>query len=79
MATIRDMDSWNDFVEWFDGNWFLPNISYSRGQWVDTDKFDITPKKSYREELIVQKEKELQNLEERKKALEEDVKRLKTG
>jgi cell division protein FtsB len=36
-------------------------------------------KKEYRQELIEQKEKELKLLDDKRKMLEEDVKKLKSG
>jgi len=80
MAIMKYKDSLEDLLQWFDGEWVLPTTTYAyRGKWYDPEKFDLVPKREFRQELIVQKEKELQKLEERKKALEEDIKNLNTG
>jgi hypothetical protein len=58
-----------------------------KGQWVDTDRFDVTPKKSYQETLIRRKQEEIEALErqqesntkyyeEKKRRLAEEKERL---
>jgi hypothetical protein len=52
----------------------------SSGTFVDTDKFEIRPKESYKKELTRQKEEELKALEtyyeRRKKAIKEEIDKL---
>jgi len=65
-------------MDWFFNDNWLPNVNYTyNGVWVDTDKYDIFPKKSYRKELIMQKEKEIAALEEKKKELTDDLEKLR--
>ena len=65
-SSLDDLWQWaNEFsVE-------LPTRSWTwRGQWVDTDRYDIVEKPEYRKELTEQKDKELKELDsyyERKK------------
>lgn len=58
-----------------------------KGQWVDLDKYDVTPKKSYQETLVRRKQEEIEALErqqesdnkyyeERKRRLAEEKERL---
>ena len=57
---------------------YFPSEIYSvfKGQIVDTDRYDIVPKESYRQELIRQKEEQIRALDdyykERKKRLTEE-------
>lgn len=48
----------------------------SRGRWVDTDKFDIIPRKSYVDELLKEKDKEIEYFEKKIKELREDKEKL---
>ena len=55
----------------------LPDFTIrSRGQWVDTDRYDIVPRKSYIDELIKQKEDDIAYHEEKIKVLKEEISRL---
>lgn len=59
--------------------WYPKSTSYAyNGQWVDTDKYDITPKKEYRQKLIEQKKEKIAELDKRKKELEAEIKELQT-
>ena len=66
-------DEMDDIVSGF---WMSP----ARGVWVDTDKYSIVPKESYRQELLTKKDKELKQLDDyyakRKKEIEEEKQRL---
>ena len=54
----------NWFEDWLDGWPFGEPQSWTyHGAWVDLDKFDITPKKSYAEKLAKEKDKEIEELE----------------
>ena len=58
----------------------LPAVSWTwKGQWVDTDKYEIVPKASYKKELIEAKQKELDTNEENRKRLEEELNKLKNS
>ena len=62
----------NEFFDWpAESSWTI------RGQWVDTDKYEIRPKSSYRKELIEKKEAEIKRLKERQEILETEIKNLK--
>jgi len=70
----------NDDFAWFDQYAIPTSSSWSiRGQFVDTDKYDVkvTPKESYKKELISQKEKELEDISKQRKQIEEELKKLK--
>jgi len=55
----------DDMAYGFD--YFNPSRSYPfRGEIVDTENFDIVPKKHYREQQLKLKEQRLQELKERK-------------
>jgi len=55
-----------------------PRYSWTlQGELVDTSKFDVVPKESYKKELVVQKEKEIEQGETRLKELKEGLKKLK--
>jgi hypothetical protein len=47
--------------------WASPTFSFLKGEFVDTEKFDITPKKSYQEQQLKFKEKKLEELQDRRK------------
>ena len=50
--------------DWIDGWPFGEPINWSfSGTWVDLDKYDVIPKKSYAEKLAKEKDKELEELE----------------
>lgn len=71
----------NWFTDWLDGWPFGEPQSWTyRGQWVDLDKYEVTPKKEYAEKLAKEKDKELEELddwyEKRKQKLLADRKRL---
>jgi len=81
--TLRFWDLYlrvNDDFAWFD-QYANPTASTwtVRGQFVDTDKFDVTvtPKESYKKELITQKEKELESLDKKREELRGEIKKLK--
>jgi len=63
-----------------DMGWWLgdPSTSWTiRGQWVDPDKYDITPKKEYQQTLIENKQKQIEQAEESLGRLKEELKELK--
>lgn len=65
--------------KYFDELWFPRQSTYTyKGQWVDTDKYDIVPKKEYREKLIEQKKQRVSELYKKVKELEDEIKELKT-
>jgi hypothetical protein len=60
----RGLDWINIFDDMASGlnNFTQPSFTLLHGEFVDTSKFDITPKKSYLEEQIKFKEKQLEDL-----------------
>jgi len=44
---------------------------------VNTDLYDIVPKSSYKKELLEQTQKQIDELEEQKKVLTDELKKLK--
>lgn len=81
--SFRDLyNAVNDDFAWFDQYANPTSSSWTiRGEFVDTDKFDvkITPKESYKKELISQKEKEIEQLDKQRKQVEADLQKLKEG
>jgi len=81
MGIIRYNDSFDDWLEWFDGARWLP----STGSWTwryktyDPEKYELIVREDYKKELIAQKEKEIESLDKRKKELTEEVGKLKAG
>jgi hypothetical protein len=69
-------DDWG--VEWFEQAWRFPAKPYTQ-KWYDPELYDLVPKESHKRKLIEQKEKELKLLDDKRKILEEDVKKLKSG
>jgi len=51
--------------DWFDDGWpFGEPINWSfSGAWVDLNKFEVVPRKDYKEKLAKEKDKELEELE----------------
>lgn len=73
----RFIDLVNDDLAWFD-EWTLPtSTAYRRAVWVDPDKFDIIPKKAFRQEVISTKEQKLKSLEEQAETIRKEIKELK--
>jgi hypothetical protein len=62
--------SWLDEITPWRRSWSL------RGEFVDTDKFDIVPKKSYIKDLIKKKQLEIEGLEGRIRLLREEKEKL---
>jgi len=63
-----------------DMGWWLgdPSTSWTiRGQWVDTEKFDVVPRPEYRQTLIENKQKQIEQAEESVTRLKEELKELK--
>jgi hypothetical protein len=54
-------------IGWDAFPWVNPSYTYLNGEFVDTEKFDIIPKKSYQEQQLKFKEQKLQELKERRK------------
>jgi len=70
----------NDDMAWILDCAYNPFRSSSwtvKGEFVDRDKFDVVPRPEYKKELIESKQKEIDNLEEQKKRLEQEIKELK--
>ena len=65
MLPKRKYRSLIDVFDDFAGGFYNPqHTSYSfRGEVVDTDKYDIVPKRFYRDELIKQVEEEIETLD----------------
>jgi len=80
---MRLSDVLDDMANGLDSFYTSPfSRSYTfGGQIVDTDKFDIVPKKEYYETLITQKQEQIEALERQhesnKKYYEERLKKLK--
>ena len=74
---LKDFDIILDWERMF--TYPARTFSY-HGEFVDTDKFDIVPKESYKQSLLKQKEDELKELDEyyerRKKEIADERKRL---
>ena len=70
-----DLASW--FWEPVIASW-TNNYYTNKGTWVDTEMFDITPKKEYRKQMIEAKQKEIERLEENKKQIEREIKELES-
>ena len=55
----------NWFEDWIEGWPFGEPQSWTyRGMWVDLDKYEVTPRKDYKEKLAKEKDKELEELEQ---------------
>jgi len=78
MAIINYRDIFDDILNWEIGSFPSTRISRWRCTY-DPERYELVPKKEFRQELIEQKEKELKLLDDKRKALEEDVKKLKSG
>ena len=58
----------------------LPTVNFTyRGQWVDTDKYDVVPRPEYKQTLIENKQKQIEQAEESVAKLKEELKELKKG
>ena len=68
----------NDDLAWL-GAFFEPwRTSWTiRGQFVDTEKYDIVPRPEYRRSLIEKKEEEIKRLQEREKEIQKEIESLK--
>ena len=66
----------DDFA-WVD-EWFEPwRTSWTfRGQFVDTDRYEIRPKESYKKELIEKKRGEAERLQKQIEELNKEIKEL---
>ena len=65
------------FDDWFFGWPFGRTTTYSyKGQWVDTDKYEIKPRESYKKELIEQKKERVKALDEQISQLKSEIKEL---
>ena len=71
--TLRDdIHALSDFFDFPEGSsWTL------RGQWVDTDRYDIVPRPEYRKSLIEKKEQEIKDLKERQETAQKELSELK--
>lgn len=65
MTKLRKYNSLIDVFDDMASDIFTPFIysNSTRGRFVDTDKFDLVPKKSYVDELIKKKEEEIEALD----------------
>jgi len=70
--------SFSDDLAWFD-DWAEPwRTSWSfRGQFVDTEKYDVVPRPEYRKSLIEKKEEEIKRLQERQDEIKKEIEELK--
>jgi hypothetical protein len=60
LMSIKDL-----IDEWYKGWPYSESNSWTyQGMWVDLDKYDVIPKKSYVEKLAKEKDKELEELEQ---------------
>ena len=78
LKKFRLEDGMDVFDEFWNGISFSqPTFSYLKGQFVDTDKYDVVPKKSYQEELLKLKESQLKAIKEkheiREKQLQDEI------
>ena len=70
----------DDLADWFLGWPFGRTTTYSyKGEWVDTEKYDVIPKQSYKNELIEEKKKKLEALDEQISKLRAEIEELKKG
>lgn len=79
MSDIKKLvDFINDDLAWYNEFWSKPvTTTYRRGVWVDTEKFDITPRPEYKRQLITAKEDRLKKLEEEIDSIRKEIKELK--
>ena len=74
---LRNLDT---IIDWSEALAYSPRTFTVRGEFVDTYKYDIVPKESYKQSLLKQKEDELKELDEyyerRKKEIADERKRL---
>jgi len=72
------MNVFDDLAEFYDP--FVTTYSF-RGQLVDTEKYDVIPKPSYKQELLQKVEKDIETLDKdykkERERLEEKKERLK--
>ena len=79
---IRDYRNWEDLMSDVYDDWarFFPVRTYSyTGQWYDPQKFTLTPKKEYKEELIKNQEQEIADIKTKLAEAEDKLKALKSG
>jgi hypothetical protein len=77
MAIRRFNEVFDDFAWWFSD---VPSISFGRTvQWVDPDKYNITPKKEYKQILIKNQEQEIADIKTKLAEAEDKLKALKSG
>ena len=70
----------DDLMDWF--WWDKPidsGVKTFRGQWVDTERFDVIPKQSYLDERLKEKEEQLTTLQKEIDNIKSQRKALKTG
>lgn len=68
----------NDDFAWFDEWANGINTSHTlRGTLVDTDKYDIVPKESYKKQLVANQEQAIKDAEENLVKLRANLKKLK--
>jgi len=76
MRTI--FDEWDDALSGFVN---FPYIHSRRGQWVDTDRYEVVEKPEYRQKLIEAKQSEIDKIdklhEERRERLLRELDELK--
>lgn len=71
----------NDDLGWIYDIWSLPTMSSNttRLRVYDPEKYDLTPKESYKKELAEAKKKEIESLEKEKENLDKRIKELKSS
>jgi len=73
------IQSIDDDLAWIAENIYNPfRSSWTiKGQWVDPEKYEITPKKEYLQTLVENKQKQIEQAEESLARLKEELKELK--
>lgn len=71
----RFWDTFDDLAFW--DSWGVPNFSTGKRILVNPDQYDLVPRKEYRDKLIESKQKEIQELDEDRRRLEDEIKQLK--
>ncbi len=68
----EDLHLFSDFFDFPScSSWTL------RGQWVDTDRYDVVPRPEYRKSLIEKKEQRIKELKEEQESVQKEVDELK--
>jgi hypothetical protein len=77
MGIRRFNEVFDDLAWWFDD---VPSISFGRNvQWIDPQKYDVVPKKEYKQILIKNQEQEIADIKTKLAEAEDKLKALKSG